>query len=118
MIVPASIRVRLSVFLLLATLVDGNRVIVTPGGPGTALVALDNKTGATIWTFAGDGALRYPPAIAGSTVYVSSDSNVYAVDMTTHVASWTAPVGGWLSIGAGMLFVSGGGVLSAYKLTR
>src|SRR5207244_4000849 len=30
-------------------LVDGSRVIVTPGGPGAALVALDKKSGATIW---------------------------------------------------------------------
>jgi outer membrane protein assembly factor BamB len=30
-------------------LVDGDRVIVTPGGPGAALVALDRKTGKEIW---------------------------------------------------------------------
>jgi outer membrane protein assembly factor BamB len=31
-------------------LVDGNRLIVTPGGPGAAIVALDKMTGKTIWT--------------------------------------------------------------------
>lgn len=30
-------------------LVDGEKLIVTPGGKGAALVALDRKTGATIW---------------------------------------------------------------------
>jgi outer membrane protein assembly factor BamB len=31
-------------------LVDGNRLIVSPGGPGAGLAALDKMTGATIWT--------------------------------------------------------------------
>jgi outer membrane protein assembly factor BamB len=31
-------------------LVDGNRVIVTPGGRGAGVVALDKMTGQTIWT--------------------------------------------------------------------
>jgi outer membrane protein assembly factor BamB len=31
-------------------LVDGDRVIVTPGGRGAGMVALDKMTGATIWT--------------------------------------------------------------------
>jgi outer membrane protein assembly factor BamB len=31
-------------------LVDGNNVIVTPGGTGAGMVALDKMTGATVWT--------------------------------------------------------------------
>ena len=31
-------------------LVDGNNVIVTPGGRGAGMVALDKQTGATVWT--------------------------------------------------------------------
>jgi outer membrane protein assembly factor BamB len=31
-------------------LVDGNRLIVTPGGPGAGMAALDKMTGKTIWT--------------------------------------------------------------------
>jgi outer membrane protein assembly factor BamB len=30
--------------------VDGNNLIVTPGGPGASLVALDKLTGKTVWT--------------------------------------------------------------------
>ncbi len=39
-------------------LVDGNRLIVTPGGPKGAVVALDRKTGRPLWASAGftDGA--------------------------------------------------------------
>jgi len=36
-------------------LVDGNRVVVTPGGSGATLVALDKKTGATVWKSAVPG---------------------------------------------------------------
>jgi len=31
-------------------LVDGDRLVVTPGGPGAGMVALDKTTGKTIWT--------------------------------------------------------------------
>jgi outer membrane protein assembly factor BamB len=31
-------------------LVDGDRVIVSPGGPGAGIVALDKMTGQTVWT--------------------------------------------------------------------
>jgi len=31
-------------------LIDGNNVIVTPGGPGAGIVALDKMTGKTVWT--------------------------------------------------------------------
>ncbi|HEY7169627.1 MAG TPA: PQQ-binding-like beta-propeller repeat protein [Vicinamibacterales bacterium] len=34
-------------------LVDGDHVIVTPGGPNATLVALDKMTGRTVWTSAG-----------------------------------------------------------------
>ena len=31
-------------------LVDGNQVVVTPGGRGAGMAALDKMTGKTIWT--------------------------------------------------------------------
>ncbi len=34
-------------------LVDGDHLIVTPGGPDATIVALDKKTGATVWTSKG-----------------------------------------------------------------
>jgi outer membrane protein assembly factor BamB len=37
-------------------LVDGNRVIVTPGGPGAAIVALDKMSGKVLWTSQSDHA--------------------------------------------------------------
>lgn len=82
------------------------------------LHALDASTGARKWIFTGDDVLSYPPVVAGGYVYVASASNVYAVDASTHAQAWTAPVGGRLAIGAGMLFVStADGRLVAFRLT-
>ena len=44
-------------------LVDGNDLIVTPGGPGAAIVALDKKTGHLVWKSQSDRA-AYSSAIA------------------------------------------------------
>jgi len=38
-------------------LVDGNNVICSPGGPETAMVALDKRTGGTVWKSPGAGDL-------------------------------------------------------------
>jgi outer membrane protein assembly factor BamB len=47
-------------------LIDGNRVIVTPGGRNATIVALDKLTGRTVWTSEGlsDGA-GYSSCVAG-----------------------------------------------------
>jgi len=54
----------------------------------------DVATGGLKWTFAGDGQLSYPPAIADGYVYVSSDENLYAVDVSTHLPSIKNPLEG------------------------
>jgi outer membrane protein assembly factor BamB len=47
-------------------LIDGNRLIVTPGGAGASVVALDKMTGQTIWTSKelSDGAHYASPIVA------------------------------------------------------
>ncbi|HYQ40411.1 MAG TPA: PQQ-binding-like beta-propeller repeat protein [Polyangiaceae bacterium] len=54
----------------------------------------DVATGGLKWTFAGDGQLSSPPAIADGYVYVSSDENLYAVDVSTHLPSTKNPLEG------------------------
>jgi outer membrane protein assembly factor BamB len=83
------------------------------------LVALDASTGARKWLFVGDDHLAYPPVIAAGYIYVASNANVFAIDASTHQQVWTAPVGGRLAIGSGMLFVSrvSDGSLVAFQLT-
>jgi hypothetical protein len=78
--------------------------------------AHDGSTGKLLWSFAGDNNLAYPAVIANKYLYVASDRNVYCVDIAKQMLVWTAPVGGWLSIGAGYLFVArADGLLSALK---
>jgi outer membrane protein assembly factor BamB len=70
------------------------------------------------WSFSGDSALSFPPVIAAGYVYVSSPSNVYAVNASTGQQVWTAAVGGWLSIAEGRLFVARpNGTLQTFTLT-
>jgi hypothetical protein len=49
-------------------LLDGDRLIVTPGGPKAAMVALDKKTGAQVWAGAIDGGdtAGYASAVIGN----------------------------------------------------
>lgn len=95
-----------------------NRLQLSTCSALSTLHARDAVTGSHLWTFPGDLDLSYPPIVANDFVYVASDDNVYAVDTTTHTAAWTAPVGGWLSIAAGKLFVArADGVLSAFDLS-
>ena len=45
--------------------------------------------------------------------------NVFAVELATHEGAWTVPLGGAVSIiGAGMLVVSGHGVVTAFHLAH
>ncbi len=86
------------------------------------LRVLDAVSGTLLWTFAGDGKLTYPPAVANGFVYVASDANTYAIDLNTRAQVWTTATGGWLSIAGGDLFIaqptSPGGALSAFNLSQ
>jgi hypothetical protein len=82
------------------------------------LQARDGELGTLLWTFAGDTSLTYPPVVANGYVYVSGTKNVYAVDIATHERVWSDSVGGWLSLGAHKLFVTGtDGTVRAYELS-
>lgn len=95
--------------------VAGNTVYGISGGD---LQARDATTGGLLWMYGGDGSLSYPPVVANGFVYVSSGSQVHAIDIATHTEVWSAPFGGWLSIGSGRLFVAqSDGTLNAYALT-
>jgi len=95
--------------------VANNVVYAIRGGD---LQARDASTGALLWMYGDDGSLSYPPVIAGGYVYVSSNGYVHAIDIATHLEVWSAPAGGWLSIGSGKLFVAqSNGSLNAYTLT-
>ncbi|MEI9942442.1 MAG: MXAN_6577-like cysteine-rich protein [Pseudomonadota bacterium] len=83
------------------------------------LIVRDATTGALKWTFVGDTALSYPPVIANGFVYVASDANLYAVEITTHAQVDHETSGGFLTLGNDRLIVAGAdGTVTAYLLSK
>ena len=81
-------------------LIDGDKVICTPGGPGAAIVALNKLTGETIWKspIPGDPQAAYASAIAiefaGQRQYVQLMSNTLvgiAADDGQYLWQYDAP---------------------------
>jgi outer membrane protein assembly factor BamB len=94
----------------------GGVVYATCGGK---LSARDAANGNELWAFDAAGVLGYPPVIAAGYVYVASPNNVYAVSIASHAQAWMGPVGGWLSIAAGRLFVARAtGTLTTFVLAN
>lgn len=80
-------------------LVDGPRVIVTPGGKKALMAALDKTNGRTIWTtppLADDKATHSPPILfshAGRRIIANSSSeHGFGVDADTGSLLWTVPL--------------------------
>ncbi len=80
-------------------LVDGPRVIVTPGGKKALMAALDKTNGSTIWTtppLADDKATHSPPILfhhAGRRIIANcSSAHGFGVDADTGALLWTVPL--------------------------
>jgi len=80
-------------------LVDGPRVIVTPGGKKALIAALDKQTGQTVWTsepLAGDRATNSSPILfrhAGRRLIANcSSGHGFGVDADTGKLLWTVPL--------------------------
>jgi outer membrane protein assembly factor BamB len=80
-------------------LVDGDRVIVTPGGKKALMAALDARTGQTIWTTAplGDDQTSHCSPIlfrySGRRILANcSSAHGFGVDADTGRLLWTAPL--------------------------
>jgi outer membrane protein assembly factor BamB len=95
---------------------------------GSTLVARSLDSGATRWSFSGDGQLDTPPIVANGIAYVgSSDGNIYGIDIATGRVAWSdalpGPVNGdnelqgvfiGLSASDGVLTVPSGNSIVAY----
>ncbi|MDH7569992.1 MAG: PQQ-binding-like beta-propeller repeat protein [Armatimonadota bacterium] len=80
-------------------LVDGSRVIVTPGGNKALMAALDTRTGATVWTtppILGDQATYTSPILfryGGRRLIANcSAKHGFGVDADTGKLLWTVPL--------------------------
>ncbi len=105
-----------------SSLVDGNRVISTPGGPETAVVALDKMTGETVWqspTAAGDAAGYATPTLAEyegkRLIFTLTGKAIICVDADSGQLYWRFPHETQYDVNAtkpifhqGQLFVSTG----------
>jgi outer membrane protein assembly factor BamB len=94
------------------------------------LSAVDLTSGATLWTFSGDGTLSSAPIVVNAQVYVGGTSGtLYALDAGTGKQLWTTAVGAGipapdeqnvtqpltgLNAGDGLLVVPAGNLLVAY----
>ena len=68
--------------------------IVTWGGVGNEAIALDEATGAEIWTQDIHGWSTSTPAVHDGRVYIGSDDhNIYALDAGTGAYVWSFPTG-------------------------
>ena len=82
-----------------SVLIDGRRLVCTPGGEQATLVALDKKTGETIWVCAVPGdrgaghASIVKATLAGKTIYVQTTaSGALGVAAADGRALWTYPI--------------------------
>ena len=80
-------------------LVDGSRLMVTPGGQKTLVAALDKQTGHTLWTtepLAGDTAAYSSPVLfryAGRRIFANcSSAHGFGVDLDAGKLLWTVPL--------------------------
>lgn len=77
-------------------LVDGDKLIVCPSGPGALVAALDKYTGKDLWKGGGDEQAGYATPvkaeIGGSAQYVLfSGTSVLGVDAANGLVLWTSP---------------------------
>jgi len=82
-----------------SVLVDGDRIICTPGGEKATMVALDKKTGTTVWTCSlpGDRGAGHASVVVATLgdrrVYVQTTaSGAFAVDAATGTLLWSYPI--------------------------
>jgi outer membrane protein assembly factor BamB len=83
-----------------SALVDGERLLCTPGGSKATMVALDKKTGQTVWTAVapndpGAGHASIVPAeVGGTRVYVQTTAGgALGVRASDGKVLWTYPIG-------------------------
>ena len=82
---------------------------------GTNVLAY-SQSGQYLGNFTADSALMWQPIATDDTLIVASDSKTYVFDLCTRTLRQTLPVGGYLSLANGVLYVAAStGQLHAYS---
>lgn len=71
------------------------------------LNACDIFTGGTLWSFTQNSNISYPPVVANGYVFISSETDAYAVDINDHTEKWHIAHGGHLTVAYNCLFIAG-----------
>jgi outer membrane protein assembly factor BamB len=83
---------------------------------GGNLVALNELTGATLWSWTPpSGSLTGTMVATDNVIFASTATTTYALDLNTHAPDWSYPVSGNLALSDNTLFVAGAnGTLYAF----
>ena len=79
----------------MSTVIDGNKLIVCPGGADAAVVALDKKTGKNVWKGGSESVSYATPAIVtigGKRQYVvAGGESIFSIDAKSGAQLWSVP---------------------------
>ena len=93
-----------------------NGVIYTARNAPPTLDALSEADGRILWSWtppAGNTSFHRNTVVTNNLVFVSTDANVYAIDLSTHEAVWHYAKPGMLAIsGSSILYIATGATLS------
>jgi outer membrane protein assembly factor BamB len=94
----------------------GNGVIYAARNAPATLDALSEADGHILWSWtppAGNASFHRNTVVTNNLVFVSTDANVYAIDLNTHQAVWHYAKPGMLAIsGSSILYIATGATLS------
>jgi Big-like domain-containing protein/putative pyrroloquinoline-quinone binding quinoprotein len=94
----------------------GNGVIYAARNAPATLDALSEADGHVLWSWtppAGNASFHRNTVVTNNLVFVSTDANVYAIDLNTHQAVWHYAKPGMLAIsGSSILYIATGATLS------
>jgi outer membrane protein assembly factor BamB len=93
-----------------------NGVIYAARNAPATLDALSEADGHILWSWTppvGNTSFHRNTVVTNNLVFVSTDANVYAIDLSTHQAVWQYPKPGMLAIsGSSILYIATGATLS------
>lgn len=99
----------------------GSGAIYAGSGYSARFDAIDEITGKVLWSWTppnSDTSFYRNVVVAKNLLFVSTDKNVYALDLKTHQPVWQAPYPGSLALfGQGMLAITTGAALSDGRVT-